>query len=346
MSAGRITRRRILAAGAASAATLAMPGLVRAQSTKPLRPISFQTDWLYQTPNSGFHVAKEKGFFAEEGFDVTITPGKGSVNTAQIVASKAAQFGFSDGFVVGNSVSKGMKLKMVGGVYRRNPAAALVLDDSDIKTPKDLEGKSVGIATGSAQFQQWPAFMKGAGLDASKVRVVNVDAAGAGPALITGQVAAIAGFAQGYIPSIELRGNKKVRPFYYADYGVVCMSNGIIVHQDMLSEPEVIRAIVRAAMRGFLYARANPEEMVQIVRKYQESIDPAIALREAQLSWRTWVTPTTAGKPLGWMAPEDWESTVSVLKAYGGVTTPLEAKDIYTNEFVPTGAEFIPPQSA
>lgn len=322
-----------------------MPALVRAQSLKSLKPVSLQADWVYGGPNAGLVVAKEKGFFADAGFDVTINQGKGSGSTAQIVASKAMQFGFADGFVVGNSVSKGMKLKMVAGVYRRNPCAALVLEDSDIKTPKDLEGKTVAIATGSAQFQQWPAFMKGAGLDASKVRVMNVDGAGAGPALISGQVAAIAGFAQGYIPSIEIRGKKKVRAFWYADQGVTAMSNGIIVHQDMLAETDIIRGMVRAAMKGFIYGRANADEMTQIVKKYQETTDPAITLREAQLSWNTWVTPNTANKPLGWMSPEDWTATVGVLKAYGGVTTPLEASELYTNEFVPTEAEFIPPQS-
>jgi NitT/TauT family transport system substrate-binding protein len=345
MSAGSITRRNVLGAGAVSIATLSFPAIVRAQSLKSLKPVNLQADWVYGGPNAGLVVAKEKGFFADAGLDVTINQGKGSGSTAQIVASKAVQFGFADGFVVGNSVSKGMKLKMVAGVYRRNPCAALVLEESGITSPKDLEGKTVGIATGSAQFQQWPAFMKGAGLEASKVRVINVDGAGAGPALISGQVAAIAGFAQGYIPSIEIRGKKKVRAFWYADVGVTAMSNGIIVHQDLLAEPELIRSMVRATMKGFIYGRANAEEMTQIVKKYQETTDPVITLREAQLSWSTWVTPTTANKPLGWMAPEDWTATVAVLKAYGGVTTPLEAAELYTNEFVPTEAEFIPPQT-
>jgi NitT/TauT family transport system substrate-binding protein len=345
MSAGSITRRNVLGAGAVSLAALSLPAIVRAQSLKSLKPVSLQADWVYGGPNAGLVVAKEKGFFADAGLDVTINQGKGSGSTAQIVASKAVQFGFADGFVVGNSVSKGMKLKMVAGVYRRNPCAALVLEESDIKSPKDLEGKTVGIATGSAQFQQWPAFMKGAGLEPSKVRVINVDGAGAGPALISGQVAAIAGFAQGYIPSIEIRGKKKVRAFWYADEGVTAMSNGIIVHQDLLAEPDLIRSMVRANMKGFIYGRANADEMTQIVKKYQETTDPAITLREAQLSWSTWVTLTTANKPLGWMAPEDWTATVAVLKAYGGVTTPLEAAELYTNEFVPTEAEFIPPQT-
>jgi NitT/TauT family transport system substrate-binding protein len=343
---GKTTRRQFLASGAAAGAAFALPSLVSAQSTKSLRPITLQSDWIWGGPNAGFIVAKEKGFYADEGYDVSVSQGKGSGNTAQIVASKAAQFGFADGFVVGNTVSKGAKLKMVGAIFRRNPAAVIVLDESDVKSPKDLEGKTVGIATGSAQFQEFPAFLKGSNVDPAKVRVVNVDGAGAGPALINGQVAAIAGFAQGYIPGIEIRGKKKVRSFWYSDAGVVCMSNGIIVHEEMLSETDTIRAIVRASLKGFLYGRANPDELAQIVKKYLESTDPAVTVREAQLSWSTWVTPTSANKPLGWMPPEDWASTVSVLKAYGGVTTPLEPQQLYTNDFVPTEKEFIPPQSA
>jgi NitT/TauT family transport system substrate-binding protein len=102
---------------------------------------------------------------------------------------------------------------------------------------------------------------------------------------------------------------------------------------------------VRASVKGFLYGRAHPDEMAQIVKKAQEASDIAITVREAQLSWSTWVTPTTANKPLGWMAAEDWNATVAALKAYGGVTTPLETGDLYSNEFVPTEAEFIPPQN-
>src|ERR1700722_16837667 len=107
MSANSITRRRILGAGAGSLAALSMPALVRAQSLTSLKPISLQADWVYGGPNAGLVVAKEKGFFADAGLDVTMNQGKGSGNTAQIVASKAVQFGFADGFVVGNSVSKG-----------------------------------------------------------------------------------------------------------------------------------------------------------------------------------------------------------------------------------------------
>ena len=333
-------RHAATAAGLA-AVPLACPRLARAQ----LKAVTLRLDWLFQGPNGGFMVAQEKGYYREAGLNVEIGPGRGSGNTAQIVASKASQFGFADGFVIGNSVSKGMNVRMVAAIYRRNPTAVLVLVDSDIKTPKDLEGKTIGIPTGATQFQQWPAFVKGCGLDGSKIRVANVDPAGAPPALITGQFPAIAGYAQGQSPSVEIRGNKKTRVFWYADCGVNAISNGIIVHNDLIKEdPELIRAFVSASLKGFLYGRQHLDEMVAIVKQFSQAVEPTIARREAELSWETWVTSNTAGKPLGWMSDKDWEQTVAVLKEYGGVTTPLNPGDLYTNDFVPTGAAFIPPQ--
>jgi NitT/TauT family transport system substrate-binding protein len=328
-----------------AAAMVAIASIQPAYAQAPKKDVSMRLDWLYQGPNSGFMVAKDKGYYDAAGLNVDLGPGRGSGSTAQLVASKATMFGFSDGYVVGNSVAKDMSITMVASVYRRNPTAVIVLADSDIKTLKDLEGKTIGIPTGATQFQQWPAVVKGCNLDGSKITVANVDPAGSVPALVTGKVQAIAGYAQGQVPGVEIRAKKDARVFWYADCGVNAISNGIIVHKDMLKEsPELIRNFVKASIRGFLYARQHPDEAVAITRKFSEAVVPEIARRELEMSFETWVTPNTAGKPLGWMSDKDWDATVQVLKQYGGVTAPLEASVLYTNEFVPAGAEFVPPQ--
>jgi NitT/TauT family transport system substrate-binding protein len=333
---------RIVAAAAGLVAiTCAQSGYAQT----PKRDVTMRLDWIYQGPNSGFMVAKDKGFYDEVGLNVDMGPGRGSGSTAQIVASKASMFGFSDGYVVANSVSKDMQITMVASVYRRNPTAAVVLKESDVKTLKDLEGKTIGIPTGATQFQQWPAVVKGCKLDASKITVANIDPAGMVPALATGKVQAVAGYASGIVPGMEIRAKKEGRIFWYADCGVTAVSNGIIVHNDFLREnPEVIRAFVRASIRGFLYARQHPDEAAAITKKFSETVNPEIARREMEMSWDTWVTSNTAGKPLGWMSDKDWDATVQVLQQYGGVATPPKPSVLYTNELVPAGAEFVPPQ--
>ena len=216
-----VSRRRFLKQSALAAGALAVPAApFAARAATALKPVTFTLDWLYQGASAGFLVAQEKGFYRDAGLDVTILAGKGSGTTAQLVASKATPIGFSDGFVVANSVAKGMAIKTVGTIYRRDPAAIMVLDELPIKSPKDLEGKSVAMTAGSAQFQQWPAYVKGAGIDPNKIKIVNIDPAGVGAALVSGKVDAIGGYVFSYAPSIEVRAKKKLRTFWFADSGV------------------------------------------------------------------------------------------------------------------------------
>ena len=97
--------------------------------------------------------------------------------------------------------------------------------------------------------------MRGCGLDAGKICVVNIDPAGSPPALITGQVPAIAGYELGQVPSVEIRGNTKARIFWYADCGVTAVSNGIVAHNDLIKEePELVREFVSATLKGSVWA--------------------------------------------------------------------------------------------
>src|SRR6266849_7189381 len=102
------TSRRQFLRDAGIAAGLAAVPLARRGLAQTKRQVTMRLDWLYQGPNAGFLIAQDKGFYEQAGLSVEIGPGKGSGSTAQLVASKAAQFGFADGFVVGNGVSKGM----------------------------------------------------------------------------------------------------------------------------------------------------------------------------------------------------------------------------------------------
>ena len=344
----RLSRRRLLKASALAAGTLALPfAPFRARAAGALKPVSMTLDWIYEGPNLGFLVAHDQGYYRDAGLDVTITAGKGSANTAQLIANKAAQIGFSDGYAVSNGISKGMPIKTVASIYRGNPSAIMVVADSGIKTPKDLEGKTVAMIASSGQFQQWPAFVKHTGIDVSKINIVNLTPPSLGPALIDGKVDAIGGYVQSYVPIIEIRGKKPVRSFWFKDYGVNVISNGIIVHQDTINaDPDLVRAFVAPSIKGFLYARAHPDEAAATVKKYSETVDVAIIKREFEVSWQTWVTPNTKGKPLGWASEADWASTVSVLKQYGGITAPLDPSMLFTNAYVPTGAEFVPPQES
>ena len=101
--AARFLKKSALAAGA-----LALPlAPFRARAAGPLKPVNFTLDWIYEGPNLGFLVAHDQGFYRDAGLDVSITAGKGSGNTAQLVANKATQIGFADGYAVSNGDRQG-----------------------------------------------------------------------------------------------------------------------------------------------------------------------------------------------------------------------------------------------
>lgn len=325
----------------ASAALLALWITAVPCAAQTLQPVTLRLDWLFQGPNSGFVAARENGYYKEVGLDVTIAAGKGSVNTAQLVASKSDMFGYSDGYVVGTSVANGMPIRMVANVTRRTPTAVIVMEESGVESVKDLVGKTVGIPPGGGPFHQWPAYLKGCNIVADKVKVVGMDPATAPTALIQGRVDGIVGFVNGFVPLVEGRSGKKTRFFPYAECGVSNVSLGIITHNDLIKEnPDLVRRFVAASMKGFLYVTKNTTQAGQLAKKYLETINPEIATRELELSLNFFVTPNTQGKPLGWMSDKDWDNTVRILKEYGGVKTALEATQLYTNDFVPTAAEY------
>ena len=110
------------------------------------------------------------------------------------------------------------------------------------------------------------------------------------------------------------------------------------------SDPDLIRAFVAPSIKGFLYGRQHVDETIATVKKYQPTADDGVTRRECELSWETWLTPNTKGKPLGWGSDADWAGTIQVLKQYVGTSAPLTTAQLYTNEFVPSGADYVPPQ--
>jgi NitT/TauT family transport system substrate-binding protein len=336
--------------GRGTAAAVFMLGLTISQpafsqEAAALKNVTLQLDAGLSGANSGFMVALEKGFYKEAGLDVVITQGKGSGSTAQLIGAKQATFGFSDGFVVANSVSQGADIKMVSAIYRRNPTAIISLADSGMNTPKDLEGRTLALPTGVAAFQQFPAYTRGCNIDASKIRNVNIDQVSEEAALLAGQVDSIAAFAQSSLPALELRGDKELKVFWFAECGVATVGAGIIAHNDTINNtPELIEPFVQAAVRGFLYARQNPQETVDIVMKHQPATDPEIVRREQELSWISWQTDNTKGLPLGEMTEADWKVTIDIVNEVT-TGTPVTTDQVYTNAFAPKGEAFLPPQA-
>ena len=157
-----------------------------------------QLAWVVGGHNTPFFVAKEKGFYAAKGLDVTINRGFGSGDTAKIVGTGKVQFGEVNIPTAIISQGKDVPLAIIGVLIGKAPESFLSFEEKGIRKPKDAEGKSFAEATGAAIMVTWPAFAKLAGIDINKTTHIPVEAAAKPAVFFSGQVDWVPGFRPGF----------------------------------------------------------------------------------------------------------------------------------------------------
>src|SRR5947209_17265224 len=125
---------------------LLLPCALTSSAYAQLTPVKFRLDWVWQAPQSIWTLAHERGYFKEEGLEVTIDRGYGGSDTVGSVASGAYDIAFSDinNAIEFNGKNPDHKVKCVFVVYDATLAAIITRKGNGIKTPKDLEGKVIG----------------------------------------------------------------------------------------------------------------------------------------------------------------------------------------------------------
>ena len=174
-----------------SSRVLATAGSSPAPSTPvDLRTLNVQLGWIANVENAGEFVTAEKGYYAEEGLDPTLTPGGPGAILEPTVVSGAALIGLSNADTIARANAEGAKLKIVGVTLQNNPSAVMSLASNPVPDAKSLEGKKLGLQQSGESI--YDAFFQLAGVDASTVTIVPVQF---DPApLVAGEVDAFASF--------------------------------------------------------------------------------------------------------------------------------------------------------
>src|SRR3989454_7825465 len=146
------------------------PANVRAAEKAGETPIVIRLDFIIGGNHAPWFVAWEKGFYAKRGLNVTIQPGTGSADTIRAIASGGADVGFAN---VSTAIVGRSRGAAVVSVAQLGYIAVTVLwrEDTNIKTLKDLEGKSWAISPGQAQWYLMPALARINGLDFKSIKI-------------------------------------------------------------------------------------------------------------------------------------------------------------------------------
>ncbi len=321
----------------AFAALAALPLGAGAQSSP--RDIKFTLDFIALGRHAPWYVALAKGYYKDEGLNVTILPSKGTADAIRAVETGIADLGFID---VPSLVAAGPgagSVKMVAVNYQKPPYCVFSLNPgANVTSPKDMVGLEFGSSTASFVWKIHQAFMKMHGLDPSTLRVVNIDASARVPMLASRKVQAIDLFVMSEPGLKRAVKDGEVKCFLLGDNGLDIYANGIGVKEEFLQKnPEVVRAFIRASLRGWKDALANPEEAARLQTEYVKTLDPQIIVEELGIVKRLAVVPDTEKNGLGSMNRDKMKRTVDFINNNIEVEgRKLTVDDIYRDGYLPT----------
>ncbi len=293
--------------------------------------VTLQLKWVTQAQFAGYYVAQEKGYYEEEGLNVTIKPGGPDIAPEQVIAGGGADVIVDWMPAALAAREKGLPLVNIAQPFKHSGLMLTCLKESGITTPADFKGKTLGVwfFGNEYPFLSWMSTLglkTDGGPDGVTVlkQGFNVDP------LLQKQAACISTMTYNEYGQVLDAGIKPedLVTFKYEDQGVATLEDGLYVLEDKLKDPafeEKMVKFVRASMKGWKYAEANPDEAAGIVLENDETGAQTEAHQKFMMSE---VAKLTAGSN-GALDEADYQRTVKTL--LGGGSDPVITKE-------PTGA--------
>ncbi|MEU4562743.1 ABC transporter substrate-binding protein [Actinoplanes sp. NPDC023936] len=231
-------------------------------------------------------VAQEKGYFRDAGLDVTIRLGAATGENVKVLSAGQAQFANLDmtGTWILAGTGQAPDIRTFAAVHQQTLVSIIALEGAGITEPRDLEGRTLGAATGSVNQLLFPAYAKLAGIDASRVKWVNAAPAQLPALLASGRVDALSTFLIGARGIEKAAGGKKTVVLPYSAFLAGLYGNGLVTTTAVIEkDPDLVRRFRDAALRGLRYTMEHPDEAAQILKKAQPAADVTAAVGEITL---------------------------------------------------------------
>ncbi|WP_441278165.1 ABC transporter substrate-binding protein [Tardiphaga sp. 172_B4_N1_3] len=255
--------KKIMAFGAAMALSLG--------SAQAADKVTIQLKWVAQAQFAGYFVAKEKGFYKDAGLDVTIKPGGPDVAPPQVIAGGGADVVVDWMPSALASREKGVPLVNISQTFKKSGLELTCRAETGIKKPTDLKGKVTGVWYGGNEypFLSWMSKL-GYKTDGSPAGVKIIKQGFNVDPLLQKQADCVSTMAYneywqvidgGYKPS-------QLTVFKYEDEGVATLEDGLWVLDKNLKDSAFVAKMakfVKASMKGWDYAKTNPDEAVKII---------------------------------------------------------------------------------
>lgn len=307
--------------------------------------IKFTLDWAVQGVHAPIGVAIDKGYFSNEGLEVSFERGSGSADSISKVAAGAFDMGFGDinSLMEFNVKNPDTPVKAIAIYYNKSPMAVMSLAETGITEPTMLENKRLGIPSGSATRRLMPLFSQVTGFDLAKVDMPAVDPKLQQTLLLTKKIDAIAPYTISALPNLNKEGypHDKLNIQRFADFGLDLYGNAVIATEAFLTEnPKQAKGFLLALTKGLKDTISDPDEAVNTMASYDDLYEIPLERERLQIAIDTlFLSPEVKTNGFGAVEASRFKETIDqVVQGFELGITP-EPGQIFDSQFLPPLAD-------
>ena len=298
--------------------------------------VVFALNWFAVGDHAAYWVALDKGYYKAKGLDVELQNSKGSGDSIAKVDTNRADIGLADAVVVIPRVAQGAKIKIVGAVFDLTPLNIWTRKDTGITKPKDLEGKLLAAPPGDSQRQLFPAFARLNGIDASKVKWLNIEPAAKFVALSEKRADAVPDYTTGQPFWEKAVGKENLVRMPWSEFGFDTYSMSIFASEKTMKErAKVLRDFLEASYMGWRDVMADPKAALEIFKKRVPDIDVALIEPNMMLGLELMKTDRFAKNGIGFMDRGKMCRTVEFINTYmPDMPRKVECDEAWSGEYL------------
>jgi NitT/TauT family transport system substrate-binding protein len=298
---------------------------------KPLKKVSFLTNYVFHGRHSPFFVGLEKGFYKEAGFDIQISPSTGSGFVVTAIEGGKADYGMAESTSVVQAVAKGAKVK--GFEVFMDITTSGLASLTPYPTPQSLAGKTIAASLTDSARVILPIIYSLKGLDPSTIKWQAADPGVYFPLLLEGKVDLFTASIDGDVPALMRVAGPQGKTVYFssfADWGYDVFGYFLVARGDRIAgNPDEVKAFAAATARAVKYSMENPEETARIMVKHNPTLNYDTTLAQWRQSIKAINTDYVKRHGYGIATSDRLQRTIALVKQAFKLDIGLTPEDVY-----------------